>query len=156
MNRRGFTLIELLVVIAIIGLLSTIITVAMGNARLKARDAKRMSDLKQIQTALELYYGDQNAYPVGNGIILGTAKAGGTATGSYACLDHSGFHVVTACTDPYLGVVPADPNDSGSLVYTYTAASSSFNVTASLEGQVNGLSGAIHLSPSGIGSGISP
>jgi prepilin-type N-terminal cleavage/methylation domain-containing protein len=57
-KEKGFTLIELLVVIAIIGLLSTLAVVALGNARLKARDAKRQSDLKVLQTAIELYMTD--------------------------------------------------------------------------------------------------
>jgi prepilin-type N-terminal cleavage/methylation domain-containing protein len=51
----GFTLIELLVVIAIIGILSSIVLASLNNARVKARDAKRLSDIKQIQLALELY-----------------------------------------------------------------------------------------------------
>jgi prepilin-type N-terminal cleavage/methylation domain-containing protein len=54
-NKKGFTLIELLVVIAIIGLLATLSVVALNSARVKARDAKRVSDIKQIQTALEMY-----------------------------------------------------------------------------------------------------
>ena len=62
-NQKGFTLIELLVVIAIIGLLSTMSVVALNSARQKSRDAKRLSDMKQIQTALELYYTDANVYP---------------------------------------------------------------------------------------------
>ncbi|MFH0972699.1 MAG: prepilin-type N-terminal cleavage/methylation domain-containing protein, partial [Patescibacteria group bacterium] len=62
-NLTGFTLIELLVVIAIIGLLSTLAIVALNNARQKSRDARRVSDIKQIQTALELYYNDANGYP---------------------------------------------------------------------------------------------
>ena len=62
-KKQGFTLIELLVVIAIIGLLSTLAVVALNNARQKSRDAKRVSDIKQIQTALELYFNDANAYP---------------------------------------------------------------------------------------------
>ena len=55
-NKKGFTLIELLVVIAIIALLSTIAVVSLGNARQKARDTKRIADIKQMQTALELEY----------------------------------------------------------------------------------------------------
>jgi len=54
MNKKGFTLIELLVVIAIIGLLSTLAVVSLNNARAKARDAKRLSDVKQLSTILEL------------------------------------------------------------------------------------------------------
>ena len=52
----GFTLIELLVVIAIIGLLATIVMVSLNTARGKARDARRMGDIKQMMLALEMYY----------------------------------------------------------------------------------------------------
>jgi general secretion pathway protein G len=62
-NKTGFTLIELLVVIAIIGLLSTLSILALNQARARARDAKRVADVKQIQTALEMYYNDVGDYP---------------------------------------------------------------------------------------------
>ena len=62
-NNKGFTLIELLVVIAIIGLLATLAVVSLTSAQEKARDTKRIADVKQIQTALELYYSDNGAYP---------------------------------------------------------------------------------------------
>ncbi|WKZ25125.1 MAG: FISUMP domain-containing protein [Patescibacteria group bacterium] len=60
---KGFTLIELLVVIAIIGILSTLVVVALGNSRTSARDAKRLNDLKAMANALELYYANNNSYP---------------------------------------------------------------------------------------------
>ncbi len=53
-NKKGFTLIELLVVIAIIGLLATMAMVSLNSARMKARDAKRISDVKQMSTLLSL------------------------------------------------------------------------------------------------------
>ena len=53
-NVKGFTLIELLVVIAIIGLLSTMAVVSLNSARGKARDAKRVSDIKQISNLVEM------------------------------------------------------------------------------------------------------
>ena len=62
-NKKGFTLIELLVVIAIIGILATLAVVALSTARSSSRDAKRIADLKQLQTALELYYNDYGSYP---------------------------------------------------------------------------------------------
>ena len=55
-HAKGFTLIELLVVIAIIGLLATLAVVAFGNARKKARDTKRITDIKQMGKAVELYW----------------------------------------------------------------------------------------------------
>jgi prepilin-type N-terminal cleavage/methylation domain-containing protein len=60
----GFTLIELLVVIAIIGILASVVLASMNSARKKARDARRLSDLKQLQSALELYSDAHgNVYP---------------------------------------------------------------------------------------------
>jgi type II secretion system protein G len=63
-SNKGFTLIELLVVIAIIGILSSVVLASLNSARQKARDARRIADIKQIQLALELYAGDNSGeYP---------------------------------------------------------------------------------------------
>ena len=80
LNKKGFTLIELLVVIAIIGLLSTLAVVAFGNTRIKARDAKRQSDLKVLQTAIEMYVTDNGAVP-GPGSAASTPEAPNAAGG---------------------------------------------------------------------------
>ena len=61
-KQKGFTLIELLVVIAIIGILSGIVLVSLGGARVSARDAKRQSDVNSIGLAMELYFNDNNKY----------------------------------------------------------------------------------------------
>lgn len=61
-NKRGFTLIELLVVISIIGVLIGIATVSFSSSQKKARDAKRQSDLKYYQSALEFYANKNNGY----------------------------------------------------------------------------------------------
>ncbi len=141
MNKKGFTLIELLVVIAIIGLLSTLAVVALGSAREKARDSKRLSDIKQLQTALELYFTDQNAYP-----IAGTEQTLGT--GNYACLHSAGF-AATGCANPYMGQVPSDPSPGAT--YGYTGSTTTYSITATLEGSVGNLSsGDITATPSGI------
>ncbi len=139
MNKKGFTLIELLVVIAIIGLLSTLAVVALGSARQKARDSKRLSDLKQVQTALELYYTDNNAYPAATAVTLGST--------SYRCLNTTGW-LAQGCSSPYMGQVPADPQSTGS--YRYTGTTSTYTITATLEGTVNGLSNTIYATPAGI------
>ena len=62
-HKKGFTLLELLVVIGVIGVLSTIILVGLNSARQKARDAKRMQELRQVALALEMYYSIYEYYP---------------------------------------------------------------------------------------------
>src|SRR5690349_13778227 len=63
MKGRGFTLIELLVVIAIIGLLSSVVLASLNSARTKARNANRVATVRQIETALALYYSTNGYYP---------------------------------------------------------------------------------------------
>jgi len=60
---KGFTLVELLIVISIIGVLTTLLMANFIGVRQRARDAQRKSDLRQIQSALELYRSDQGIYP---------------------------------------------------------------------------------------------
>lgn len=88
---RGFTLIELLVVIAIIGLLSSVVLASLNTARGKARDAKRLSDIHQIQLALELYYSTYGQYPdaVSSG-GCGGWQASGSDTNFIAALKTAG------------------------------------------------------------------
>jgi len=63
-REQGFTLIELLVVISIIGLLASVVLVALNSARSKSRDAKRIADMNQIAKAMELYFNSCDSYPV--------------------------------------------------------------------------------------------
>jgi prepilin-type N-terminal cleavage/methylation domain-containing protein len=63
LKSKGFTLIELLVVVAIIGILATVVLSSLGAARTRARDARRIAEMKSFQTALEAYYLDNNGYP---------------------------------------------------------------------------------------------
>lgn len=62
-NQTGFTLIELLVVVAIIALLSSVALIAFMSARAKGRDAKRISDMVQMNTAMALYLAGNKGYP---------------------------------------------------------------------------------------------
>lgn len=77
-KRYGFTLIELLVSISIIAVLSMIGLVMYSSVYKSSRDAKRKSDIKFIQSALEDYHADQIYYPFavtpGSALTSGTKK----------------------------------------------------------------------------------
>ncbi|MDP3965733.1 MAG: prepilin-type N-terminal cleavage/methylation domain-containing protein [bacterium] len=78
-SGAGFTLIELLVVIAIIGILSSVVLASLNTARSKGRDARRISDIKQLQLALELFYDSNGTYPT----AIGTTASSVLVTGGY-------------------------------------------------------------------------
>lgn len=123
-KKKGFTLIELLVVIAIIGILATIVLVSLNSARQKARDTRRIGDLRQIALAIEMYYDDNTStgYP-----------GGSEATG---CDDWA--TMVTAIQGGgYMTAVPTDPINSGTNVYTYESNTTDYVLRAKLENTSN-------------------
>ncbi|HTK04308.1 MAG TPA: type II secretion system protein [Candidatus Eisenbacteria bacterium] len=155
-KQKGFTLIELLVVIAIIGILSTLAVVALNSARQKSRDSKRVADIKQMTTALELYYADASGYPV-------AATAVELGTGSQLSLCTGGWKAACAMGDTtYMGLVPQKPSPQDgtcnatstlpSNMYQYTAAdTTTYTITFCLGGAVGDLAAGAHsASPSGI------
>ncbi len=95
---KGFTLIELLVVIGIIGLLASVVLVGLSGARKAGRDARRISDLKSIQTALELYYNRCNFYP--GQINCGTPFVGTNFPGMKSALEGSSLGIGTIPNNP--------------------------------------------------------
>ena len=100
-NKKGFTLIELLVVIGIISVLMSIAVIALGSARKKARDAKRVADVKAIQNSLELYYQESNGYPT-------ESPAVELGQGSYKALCSTGFEATCGGTaTEFMGLVPS-------------------------------------------------
>ena len=117
-KKKGFTLIELLVVIAIIGILATVILVSLNTARRNSRDARRVSDLRQVALALEMYASEQGGYPVS---ATCTAATFTTAIG-------------TLVTADFLPSVPADPAPDATYFYAYGApAKTDYTLKATLE-----------------------
>jgi len=121
-GRRGFTLMEILIAIAIIAILTAIGIVSYGSINRGARNAKRKSDIGQIQSALELYRSDFGYYPAINTSAMNDA----------ANLEDSTDFVT------YLSKVPTDPK---SIPYRYQA-------TGLNEGQYYGYCIAATLEPS--------
>lgn len=87
--RSGFSLIELLIAISVISLLITIGALTYQDIQKKGRDAKRQSDLRVIQGALEQYFADNKYYPFS--LTSGTSSS------------------FTSGTKTYLNSVPQDP-----------------------------------------------
>lgn len=109
-SHKGFTLIELLVVISIIGILSSVVLSNLGSARKSARVAQRVSDMKNVQVALEAYRQINNNYPSTGGSWRGICSSynGG---GAYTAANNL---VIPGLAPTYMPRVPTDPQSSAS------------------------------------------
>jgi prepilin-type N-terminal cleavage/methylation domain-containing protein len=108
-NRSGFTLVELLMVIAIISLLSSVIFSAVNEARAKARDATRISDLAQIRRALELYYDEWGKYPIPtNSTSFGTPPIRLNGSSQIISFKWTDTGSIGDLLSPYIDI-PSDP-----------------------------------------------
>ena len=107
-QKRGFTLIEILIVVAIIAILASVVLIGLGPTQRAGRDARRISDLHEVQTALQLYYNHNAKYP---------------STADYATL------ITDLEGDATIGVtqVPNDPNNASGATYSYSDTDSGQN-----------------------------
>jgi prepilin-type N-terminal cleavage/methylation domain-containing protein len=113
LKYKGFTLIELLVVIAIIGILTAVVTANFTSAKSKARDAKRISDIAQLQLTLEQVFDKCGVYPA----PASSANPGILTTSTSICSSlNMGYFIST---------VPTDPTNSGTYIYQYAVPSTS-------------------------------
>ncbi len=112
MNRKkgGFTFIELMVAISIIGVLMTIVVAGGSAARKSARVAQRVSDIKKVQGALDLYYANNKSYPSTSGAHRGVCPS---YNGGGAYTTNNGL-VIPGLAPQYINQVPADPQTSAS------------------------------------------
>ncbi len=123
-KSRGFTLVELLIVISIIGVLTTLLMANFIGVRQRARDAQRKSDLRQIQSALELYRADQGSYPA-NQLNFSVPNCSNSIK-SPDCT-----------TSIYMQEVPKDPSGSSSSYnsgnYYFSSNGTTYTIGACLE-----------------------
>jgi len=142
-HEKGFTLIELLVVIAIIGLLSTLAVVQLNSARGKARDARRISDVKQLSTLLEMEAANDETTA-----LLGCILAGDITS---ACTSPAPLDQITNFEDPNEDTTACD--GAGTIVSTapcmYTlgiagATVGNYEICFFLEQGIGGLGAGVH------------
>ncbi len=146
--QKGFTLIELLVVISIIGLLASVVLVALNGARQKSRDSKRLADVNQMSKALELFFDDKKSYP--------------TAGGAAVVLDSVAYLTPTYVSKLPIAPIPADTSacQSANLYcsgmngnsYCYQGSANFYTITFCLGGTVpGGVTAGVHvMTPGGI------
>lgn len=126
-STKGFTLIELLIVIAIVGILTTLLTANFVGVRQRARDTQRKSDIRQIQSALELFRSDNARYPVRT--VTYRVNSG------TACMTSEAF---TYNNVTYMSKVPCDPSgasgyNAGNYYYVTDASGATYTLGTCLE-----------------------
>jgi type II secretion system protein G len=127
---RGFTLIELVVVISILAILSGVLVPRVTNHLKAARDARRLSDIKAVRSAVEQYYMDKGSYPVANA----NSSYGGWDVSS----DGDFIHVLR--DQGYLDEDAADPINDATFHYRYYVyAKSSYGCVGSSDFYVLGI-----------------
>ncbi len=106
-KHKGFTLIELLVVIAILGVLATLVVLAINPAETqrKGRDATRLSDLATVRKAIDLAIVD-------GAVLLGTVAVPFTGVSSGIRDAVNAANYVGLDVSKYLSVLPIDPRQA--------------------------------------------
>lgn len=114
MSKSGFTLIEMLIVIAVIAILASVILVGLGPVQKQGRDSRRISDLRQVQNGLELYYNKCGFYP-------GANNFGNSACATAGSDDPVWNNLANALISSNIGVsnVPVDPTNNTIYFYRY-------------------------------------
>lgn len=130
-KQRAFTLIEILVVVAIIGILATAITINFDKARKQSRDKVRMTELKELQLAVEVYKAQYGQYPAqGCGVTGGSWTGRGThPSWGVNCPEY-----IVGLVPDFIAELPVDPSKEDEygkgFLYLTNAARTSYKILA--------------------------
>src|SRR5438270_863968 len=94
-RNQGFTIVELLIVIVVIGILALLVITTYSGIQAKARNSKRSSDVKSLQTHIEAFFSQNGYYP-----SLADMNNGSWLTTNMKSLDQNAL--VDPCRSPGL------------------------------------------------------
>jgi len=112
MRKNAFTLAELVIVIGIIGVLTVLVFGSIVSSRSKGRDVRRITDMKEIQLALAVYFDNNRVYP------LDTAA------------------LSTLVSQRYMPAIPKDPQTNTDYEYMTSNSGRNYCLGVKLEGTV--------------------
>ena len=127
LNNKGFTIVELLIVIVVIGILALLVITTYSGIQAKARNSKRASDVKSLQTQIEAYFSQNGFYP---NALIDPSNPTQSKTLVAAPVAKSYSYAVTQSD----GSTSCESDDTGCAKYT---------LTATYEGTLNGSGTAV-------------
>lgn len=152
-RNEGFTIVELLIVIVVIGILALLVITTYSGIQAKARNSKRSSDVKSLQTHVEAFYQDNGYYPSRTNLNTPSWR-----TTNMKSIDPNTIKDPSSTCDPTPGsgastcLVAAPVARSYAYAVTDTAGNScesdntqcsKYTLTATFEGTVNGKTTAV-------------
>ncbi len=124
-NKKGFTLVELIVVITILAILWTIWFISLQWYGSESRDSKRVSDLSQIRTWLQVYQAKEWILPEPDNAITVWS---GSVVYTYQWYSGTGTLNTLRISD-----TAKDPIDNSFYTYTTNTNKTKFQITTMLE-----------------------
>lgn len=137
-GKQGFTLIEILIVVAIIAILASVVLVGLGPTQRAGRDARRISDMRQVQNGLELFYNRCGFYPGTANCAAATAQLGAAVNSPT-----SWTFLTTALTGTGSIGVSQVPNDPNTANYYQYGSGGTGNNTYAIGAQLEDLNNSV-------------
>jgi general secretion pathway protein G len=123
-SESGFSLTELVLTMGIVSLTAGLASAKMNDVLPSARDAQRLANIHQVQTALNLFYADHGQYPLVKEKEL-----------SQKNWQEMGKMLVSNDLRTYMPEVPNDPLNNEKYNFKYQSDGQTFKISFETEDQ---------------------